>query len=363
MNRIAEVRVLPLTIPIRTPVQTATTTWRSRNLAVVRLIDEDGAEGLGEIASDAPDHAADHTAQNLARVMVGVDITDLAHVRAMVQRIEQRLPPVASAVSAAGTDLRARLAGRRLVDELGSHHAESVALNGIVGADAPEEAARAARALADAGFMCIKVKAGAESAVVTVERVAAIRTAVGGTVGIRLDLNGALDHAAAVRLLGDLEPYGLDYVEDPLEAQAGPHALAALRAAVAVEIAVDEGVTGEAAAERFLQANAVDVLVLKPARVGGLEAAAAIISKATAAGAAVVLSTLFETGVGLAGALHLAATVPRVEVAHGLATAHLLASDLLIEPLPVVGGRMAVPRGPGLGIELDEAALIRFGRA
>ncbi len=73
----------------------------------------------------------------------------------------------------------------------------------------------------------------------------------------------------------------------------------------------------------------------------------------------VTVSTLFETGVGLAGALHLAATAPGAQ-AHGLATAHLLESDLLATPLPILAGRMPVPPGPGLGIELDDAAMARY---
>ncbi|RKY15338.1 MAG: o-succinylbenzoate synthase, partial [Planctomycetota bacterium] len=106
-------------------------------------------------------------------------------------------------------------------------------------------------------------------------------------------------------------------------------------------------------------AGAVDALVVKPARVGGLRQAGAIVELAAAAGVPVTVSTLFESGVGLAGALHLAAVTPGVQ-AHGLATAALLESDLLREELVISHGRMTVPDGPGLGIELDEAALARY---
>ena len=67
----------------------------------------------------------------------------------------------------------------------------------------------------------------------------------------------------------------------------------------------------------------------------------------------VVVSTLFETGVGIAGALQLAAPLPTAQ-AHGLATAGLLESDLLTRRLDSAGGHMALPGGPGLGIELDQ---------
>ena len=89
---------------------------------------------------------------------------------------------------------------------------------------------------------------------------------------------------------------------------------------------------------------------------------AAIVELATAAAVPVTVSTLFETGVGLAGALHLAATAPGPQ-AHGLATAELLESDLLLAPL-ADRARVAwrCPTGPGLGIELDAAAVERYPR-
>ena len=135
--------------------------------------------------------------------------------------------------------------------------------------------------------------------------------------------------------------------------------LARLRWTGAVPIAADESVRDLGAARVLLDSSAVDALVVKPARVGGLRQANAIVELATAASIPVTVSTLFETGVGLAGALHLAATAPGPQ-AHGLATAGLLRSDLLREPLAVVDGRMAAPEGPGLGIELDEVAIERY---
>jgi L-alanine-DL-glutamate epimerase-like enolase superfamily enzyme len=126
-----------------------------------------------------------------------------------------------------------------------------------------------------------------------------------------------------------------------------------------VPIAADESVRDLGAARVLLDTGAVDALVIKPARVGGLRQARAIIELAAAAGVPVTVSTLFETGVGLAGALHLAATAPGPQ-AHGLATAELLASDLLQTPLAIASGRMTVPGTAGLGVELDHEAIARY---
>jgi L-alanine-DL-glutamate epimerase-like enolase superfamily enzyme len=135
--------------------------------------------------------------------------------------------------------------------------------------------------------------------------------------------------------------------------------LAWLRRVAPVDIAADESITSRADAEAVLTASSADVLVVKPARVGGPGEARAIATAAAGHGVGVTISNLLETGVGLVAALRVAASLPDPErgYAHGLATADLLVSDLLATPLEVHDGRMAVPGGP---IVIDEDALERW---
>lgn len=360
MTQVTEVRLERLVIPFAVPIVTASGTWRERRLALVRLINRDGAEGVGEVATAEPAGLVDVGLESSLTALVGLDPLDETASDAIVERIRFASTALASAVDAAAWDLRARGNGLPLARALGRPTRESVRLNGLVGAERPDDAAASARVLVDSGFECLKVKARDEPPEVVAARLAAIRDAVGEAVDLRVDFNGALDLGSAGRILPELVPYRIEYVEDPLPSVAGVAALAALRRESPIELAADETVANPAAAVALLGADAVDVLVVKPARVGGISTTKEIIAAATRAGIRVVLSTLFESGVGLAGALHLAATLRGVEVAHGLATADLLLSDLLLRPLPIVRGRMIVPPGHGLGVELDPAALKRF---
>jgi L-alanine-DL-glutamate epimerase-like enolase superfamily enzyme len=130
-------------------------------------------------------------------------------------------------------------------------------------------------------------------------------------------------------------------------------ALGKVRDAVTTSIAADEAITDyESAAAALKHA---DVLVLKPARLGGLSIARYVAKAAASAGVGVVVTTTIDTGIGTAAALHLAASLPADGRAHGLATASLLNDDLLTQPLAVERGYMTLPDAPGLGIELDEA--------
>ena len=74
----------------------------------------------------------------------------------------------------------------------------------------------------------------------------------------------------------------------------------------------------------------------------------------------VVVTSVLDTSIGIAAALHLAATLPDPVLPCGLATASLLAGDLVREPLMPRGGWLSVPQGPGLGVQLDPAAVRRW---
>jgi L-alanine-DL-glutamate epimerase-like enolase superfamily enzyme len=234
-----------------------------------------------------------------------------------------------------------------------------VAVNALLGIGDPATVAEEARRLAEAGFGCLKLKGGEEEPGVLVRRVAAVRESVGPLVGLRLDLNGSLEEASAVGLLEQLAPFRLDYVEQPVPVAAGVDGLARLRRRASVPIAADEAVTDQVAAEALMRGNAVDVLVVKPARVGGPDEASRIVDAALSAGVRVTVATLLESGVGVAAALHLAATVPG-DAAHGLSTATWLASDLLARRLVIRGGRLSVPQVPGLGIVVDPGLVARY---
>ncbi len=136
-------------------------------------------------------------------------------------------------------------------------------------------------------------------------------------------------------------------------------ALARVRAASPIRVAADEALASDAGLERVLAARAADVLVLKPAVLGGLHATLRASERAREAGCALYVTSLLDGAVSRAAALALAAALPGPLLACGLATGSLLADDLA--PLePIVCGAIATPRAPGLGVPLDPAALARL---
>lgn len=356
------VEAIRVRVPFRRPILTSVGRWGHRESWIVRLHDDKGAVGLGEAAldSDAGDPAE-------------AELAGLIRETVELGRDGVRLPTAAEleAAGTAGRALRCALDSARLDLRLkasGKRTGASrfVTVNATIGFLAVSETAAAARAAVEAGFGTLKLKAGAErDAAALVERVSGVRAAVGPAVRLRLDVNGAWDVTTARERIAAVAPFGLEYVEQPVAA-GDPSDLAAVHEGSPVPIAADDSVSSVAAASELLAARAADVLVVKPARVGGPSAAWEIAALASAVGVPVVVSTLFETGVGIASALAVAAGLPAVgggattSLAHGLATADLLEADLLPRALAIVEGRMIVPEGPGLGIALDEDALRRY---
>lgn len=362
---IAGVLVDLLEIPFRRPIETAGGRWASRTLALVRLVDEDGLEGVGEAATEGPAGvvrgAGDALEATLPATLAGLDPGDAVAVDARLAGAQATAEAaIVGAAATAAADLAARQAGLSLAASVSDRVRDAVAVNGLIDLMAAPEAGARAAALAGQGLTCLKLKCADEPAAALAARVGAVRDAVGSAVRLRLDANGAWsDAAAAGAAIRAVEQFDIELVEQPLPVEAGPGAFAALRAKVAVPLAADESVTGLAAAEALLAAGGVDVLVVKPTRVGGFRAGRAIADRAADTGVGVIVSTLFETGVGIAAALHLAATLPDDGRAHGLATADLLSTDLLVKPLAIHAGRMPLPAGSGLGVTLDRAAVER----
>lgn len=337
-------------IPFRRPFVTAAGTFHERDAWIVRLRDADGREGVGEASLDP---AAGPTSLDALSAAVRAAVLDpVGWARDDARHAAPE--PVRLAV-------RAAFAGA--TEDLERHDAPAlptfVHVNASIASETLDDVLEAVEAALDAGYDCLKLKGGGEHTTEgLVERLSLTRALAGDDIELRVDVNGAWDPDTAVARIGAIAPMDIAYVEQPI-APGDLEMLAWLRRVAPVDIAADELITSRTDADAVLAASAADVLVVKPARVGGPGEARAIARAAAGRGVGVTISNLLETGVGLTAALRVAAGLPDPDrvYAHGLATADLLVSDLLATPLEVHDGRMAVPGGP---IALDEEALERW---
>jgi O-succinylbenzoate synthase len=224
----------------------------------------------------------------------------------------------------------------------------SIPVNVTVPAVGPEQAQRIVRS--GAGCRTAKVKVAEPGQVIGEEeaRLEAVRDALGADGRIRVDANGAWSLEQALTAIPALEcaAGGLEYVEQPCRTV---EELAALRRRVDVPIAADESIRGAEDPYRVRDLDAADVAVLKVQPLGGVRACLRI---AADIGMPVVVSSALESSVGIAAGVALAAALPELPFACGLATVQLLTDDVVYDPLLPVAGELPVVRP-----RIDPAAL------
>jgi o-succinylbenzoate synthase len=334
---------------------TARAVLKGRAGVIVRLDTEDGLVGLGE-ASPLPEFGGGTQQDVLSLLMNWWPVVRACPIEEALKRLDLKLPGAAAlhcGIDTALCDIEAQRQSKRLAEWLaGGTVPESIPVNFTIASQGNTEAVSLARKAVASGYKYIKLKVGMAADVAgEVARVGSVREAIGDGVKLRLDANGPWTVEQAIATLEALAPFDLELVEQPVPA-ADLAGMAQVRRAVNVPIAADEAVTDLASARAVIEAGAADILVIKPMMVGGLRPGREIIKLAQVAGLKAFVTTTIDSGVGIAAALHLAATLPQPSMACGLATARLLESTLVKELPEISNGRMFLPQKPGLGVEL-----------
>jgi o-succinylbenzoate synthase len=322
-------RLLWLSIPFREPYTTAAGMVRARDLVLVRLEERDGIVAYGEAS---PFEQYD-----------GVTIAEVARA------FRGEVPPPPQ-VHAADEMAFMDLEGRRLGMPVAEPRSATVPVNYTLAGATPEQVARSAAAAAADGYDCFKLKVGL---VEDEARVAAVRDAIGPDALLRVDANAAWTVVEAIQRIRRLAPYGLEFVEQPCSSL---EQMAEVRGEVGVPIAADESVQSARDAIAAAETNACDVVAIKLAPMGGLSAARAAIAAARESGIEPYLSSTLDGPWGIAAALQLAAA-EGISLHCGLATLELFDAALAAALPAPEGGRLAVPHGPGLGVDVPDEAI------
>jgi len=225
---------------------------------------------------------------------------------------------------------------------------ENVPVNVTVPAVGPEQA----HAIVS-GSACrtakVKVAEPGQPPADDIARVAAVREAIGPDGKVRVDANGHWNIGQAELMLTALEEFDLEYAEQPCATLAE---LAELRKRVSAPVAADESIRRAEDPLAVRAAGAADIVVLKAQPLGGVRAALRVAGQC---GLPVVVSSAVDTSVGLAAGVALAAALPSLEYACGLATMSLLAGDVTANPLTEADGLL-----PVRSAVVDEAVLARW---
>jgi O-succinylbenzoate synthase len=247
------------------------------------------------------------------------------------------------------------LRGRRAAGEGEAAPAEAtpepVECNATLVAGKPAAVAADAERWASEGFSTFKLKLGVGD---DVAQVRAVRETLGPGARIRVDANAAWDVETARRMLQEIETFDVELAEQPV---ATLEETAQVSGSTSIPLAGDECIEDRGDAVRAVKLGACKLAGLKLSKVGGPEEAIAIAEVLPS-----FVSSALDGPGGIAAAAQVAQTLDQAALgiphfAHGLATQRLFSSTIASVECELRDGMLYPPEGPGLGVEIDEAAL------
>jgi L-alanine-DL-glutamate epimerase-like enolase superfamily enzyme len=361
--RIAEIEPILVEVPFKRPVAGVHGTRSGQVSVLLRVVSDEGVEGWGNVDptpgySEMSGEEVRATVQQLAAVVIGLHPFNVRRLlAAMDEAVEHRFEAKAL-IEMALWDLKGRALGLPVHLLLGGRMRDEVTLNAWIGTVPPEQAAREAVDWLGRGFTTAKIKVsgpGPEGR----QRVAAVRSAVGDRMALRVDFNESLRREEAVPCIDGLEPYGLTLCEQPISRDdiAG---LAEIRRAVRTPLMADESVRDEASLMEIIRLEAADIVKVKVMKQGGLLRTLRMIEIAAAAGIRSVVGHGFGLSPSTLAELQVAAcsmaVLPGCEAVGPLK----MAGDVVTEPLVLDHGVVTLSDAPGFGFTIDPDAVKRL---
>ena len=352
--KITDIKIGEISVPLKTPFKTALRTVDSVEDIIVEIHTDSGQIGFGEapptgvITGDTKGAIVGALKDHIIKSLVGMDIENFEEIKLRLNSCIVGNHSAKAAVDIALYDLYGQLYHAPLYKMLGGYQ-KQIITDITISVNSPREMAEDSVDAIKRGFKTLKIKVGKDAAM-DLERMKAIRKAVGYDVDLRIDANQGWSPKEAVKVLTDMEDAGLniEFVEQPVKA----HDIEGMKFVtdhVAIPVLADESVFSPQDALSILQQHAADFINIKLMKTGGLYNALKICSIAEVYGVECMIGCMLEAKVSVNAAVHLAA-------AKSIITKIDLDGPVLCSEDPVVGGsvfdndRITPSDTPGLGV-------------
>ena len=359
---IASIDCYLVRMPLRKPLVMSTYRIDDGPSLFLRIRSTDGAEGWGEAPANPV--MSGETLPGMKTIietymkprLIGQSPLDRKRLLRDIRSGLHGNTGALTAVDLALLDLAGHISGVSAVDLLGGAVRRQVRPLWLVGGSGqPEKDVEDAIGLRRQGFTAFKLKVGVAPIETEIRCIKMLREALGDEVLIAADANMAWDVATAIRFVRAVAQYGVAFLEQPTRA-GDVSRMAAVAVASPIPIGADESIHSVGDLLAHDKANAIGGASLKTIKLGGVSAVVNCSHLCDALGLSINLAMLMESSLATAAMVHAACAVPQVD--WGLSLGHLwLAEDPVEQPLVCVDGQIDCPRGPGLGIKVDERRL------
>lgn len=376
--KIVGIELIPLTMVFKASIEESFgTVGKREDNVIVKMYTDEGVTGLGEGCTLGPFYCGEsqETVMGIIanhlfpKVLEGADPFNLDPIHYQMNKVVYGNTVAKAAVDYAMNDIIGKTLGVPLYKLMGGKFCDKIPTRASVGIDDPDKMAAKAAHIHELGFGGIKMKVGLEP-LLDIERVKAIRKAVGPDMLIDIDVNGAYSPKDAIFVLKRVQDCGNIIVEQPVNRD-DLSGMQLVRRAVDVPIGACEAALTQQQIMRIIKMEAADFFNYKMTRSGGLFPAKQSIRMIEAAGLFVVASEQLGTSVELSAMGHLAFSTRSLAWPGGFAagvmgmagkfTTEDSDADIVDNPMLVKGGHLYAPSDrPGLGVELVEEKWRRY---
>ena len=369
-STVQSIEAIIVDIPTIRPHKLSMTTMGVQSMVIVRIVDSEGVEGLGEATTIGGLSYGPESPESI-KVTIDTYITPLIkglatnNINALKLKLDNAIRGNTLAKSAVETAFLDILGKHRScpVSELlgGAVHSHLPVLWTLASGDTAKDIEEAKTMMALKRHCDFKLKIGSRDLKDDVRHVAAIKEAVGDRASVRVDVNQAWNESTAIKGMAELQAAGVDLVEQPTPMKHFD-SLVRLSERYHLPILADESI-GDATDMLQLAAKGfTGGVALKIAKAGGPAQALKVADVASAAGIGLYGGTLLEGTIGTAASLQAWATLPSCEWGTEMFGPLLLKDDIVKRPLNFHNNGVEIPKSPGLGMEIDEAKLTEYRR-
>lgn len=352
--KIKDIQVGKIQIPLKKPFKTSLRTVTVAEEVIIKIITEEGAIGFGSapptavITGDIEESIAGAIKSVIKPKLIGLNIEDFEHIMNVLNNSMIRNSSAKAAVDIALYDLFCKQYNIPLYRLLGGYR-KTIDTDITISVNSPEEMVRDSIQAVEEGYRHLKVKVGTNEAI-DIERVKAIREAVGSDIKIRVDANQGWKPKEAVRIIRRYEDMNLniELVEQPVIAW-DIEGLKFVTDNVETDILADEAVFSPREAIKIINKKAADLINIKLMKCGGIYNALKICSIAEAMEVECMVGCMMESKVGITAAASFSAAKKNV-TKYDLDTVLLMAEDPIVGGAGFCGNSILLSDAAGLGI-------------
>lgn len=359
--KIDKIEVIPFGIPIK-KFADAYTGFSVSNAVLVKIYTNEGHVGYGEACAWEPEfygetlESVSTTIEKyIAPKIIGEDPRNINKILSIVDANVARITCAKEGIDLALHDLVGKILNVPVYMLLGGKFRDMIPVASEIGIDTPENMVKNAYEVLDLGIKVIKIK-GSSDHHLDVERITAVRQAVGEEVALRLDPNAAWDVNSTIKTMRLLEKCHLQLLEQPIPAW-DLKGMAHIRNNIGIPLMADESIWTPQDAIRISEYGAADLLNIKIAKSCGLHLGKKIEYVAESLGLPCIAGTEIEPGFSLIAKLHLAASMKIHPIASEFTELSLLKKNILDHDVEIINGCVKVPDKPGFGVEINEDIL------